>query len=204
MQTLAYTNHSKLEPCMQTHSICRPQHGLVTNCGRRHGHNYNHPIDPSCWCAGQQYVGVHPNPRAPRCLPCAYADPLLGHYHNPLSFNTTPVSLACTSWLDMCNVNQSRSQSSSPFPLLFIGLSSWEAWVNHKPRFESRTVLKLLVFLQYLCYLPYNPIFPVLCNSTSQGEEGSYMFNSCRTYLFYALALSASVHCMQMLALSPS
>ena len=37
---------------------------------------------------------MHPNPRAPRCLPCAYADPLLGHYHNPLTFNATPVSLS--------------------------------------------------------------------------------------------------------------
>ena len=47
-------------------------------------------------CAGQQYVGLAPNPRAPRCLPCGYADPLLGHYHNPLGFNATPVSLLCS------------------------------------------------------------------------------------------------------------
>lgn len=35
---------------------------------------------------------MNPNPRAPRCLPCNYTDPLQSHYHNPQSFNATPVS----------------------------------------------------------------------------------------------------------------
>ena len=41
---------------------------------------------------GDWYVNIHPNRRAPRCLPCDYADPLMTHPPDETWFNAPMVS----------------------------------------------------------------------------------------------------------------
>ena len=42
--------------------------------------------------AGDWYVNIHPNRRAPRCLPCEYADPLMTNLPDETWFNAPMVS----------------------------------------------------------------------------------------------------------------